>query len=161
MPAISNARALDRDALRFARRMSPKHRFSLSFVTFVTLASISSSLAGAAGCGESPAPEASGAAVEDAVHASCVGSAPTACATASAHYTDVAPIFQKSCNPCHGDDAPDGTWPLTGYGDVYPWASLIRQDLCANAMPPADGGIPIAASDRLAVLAWIQCGAPP
>src|ERR1019366_9217489 len=67
----------------------------------------------------------------------------------------------KSCNPCHADDAPDGTWPLTGYGDVYPWASPIRQDLCANAMPPADGGIPIAASDRLAVLAWIQCGAPP
>jgi hypothetical protein len=138
--------------------MLPKHRRNARLATLATLAVL---LAFTAACGESAAPEPSAAAVEDAIHASCTPNAPAVCTMPSARYAEVAPIFQKSCDPCHEDDAADGQWPLTQYDDVYPWASLVRQDLCSNAMPPADGGVPIAATDRLALLAWIQCGAPP
>jgi hypothetical protein len=140
--------------------MSSKHRRNARSVTLATLASMGALLAFAAACGDSSAPEPSAAAVEDAIHASCTPDAPAVCTMPSARYAEVAPIFQKSCDPCHEDDAADGQWPLTQYDDVYPWASLVRQDLCSNAMPPADGGVPIAAADRLALLAWIQCGAP-
>jgi hypothetical protein len=138
--------------------MPSKHRRNAGLAT---LASMGALLAFATACGDSGAPEPSAAAVEDAIHASCTPDAPVVCTMPAVHYAEVAPVFQKSCDPCHEDDAADGQWPLTQYDDVYPWASLVRQDLCSNAMPPADGGVPIAAADRLALLAWIQCGAPP
>jgi hypothetical protein len=46
------------------------------------------------------------------------------------------------------------------YSDVQPWAGAMQDKLCAGAMPPADGGIVLAPSDRLTLLDWVQCGAP-
>jgi len=139
--------------------MPSKHRRNATLATLAATGAMAVLAAFATACGESAAPEPSAAAVEDAIHASCTPDAPAVCTMPAARYAEVAPIFQKSCDPCHEDDAADGQWPLTQYDDVYPWASLVRQDLCSNAMPPADGGVPIAAADRLALLAWIQCGA--
>src|SRR2546423_6495214 len=49
--------------------------------------------------------------------------------------TDVAPIFQKSCDTCHhpGTSAP---MSLVTYEDVRPWARSIRQRVAARDMPP-------------------------
>jgi hypothetical protein len=35
-----------------------------------------------------------------------------------------------------------------------------RELAIENAMPPLDGGVPITAADRLAILVWLECGAP-
>src|SRR5580693_450279 len=74
-------------------------------------------------CGGSPAaPVPRDLGVEDAIRISCDVAAPTACPVPSPHYSDVAPILQKSCVPCHPGPAADPQWPLTEYEDVAPWA---------------------------------------
>src|SRR5580658_4018570 len=110
-------------------------------------------------CGDAPAgSDASDAAtIENAIQTSCQLTPSTACST-PLHYADVAPILTRSCVPCHSGDAADMAWPLTAYGDVAAWAPIVQYDLCTDQMPPLDGGIAIAPADRLAALAWIQCG---
>jgi hypothetical protein len=48
---------------------------------------------------------------------------------------NVAPIFQKSCQPCHhaGTSAP---MSLVSYEDARPWARSIRQRVTNREMPP-------------------------
>jgi hypothetical protein len=111
-------------------------------------------------CGAPPSSsDASELAVQDAIQTSCEQTAPTVCPMPP-HYSDIAPILQRSCVPCHPGAPADGQWPLTEYADVAPWAALVQEELCTYGMPPLDGGIPMAAADRLAILDWIRCGVP-
>jgi hypothetical protein len=112
------------------------------------------------GCGSSPARETGDAEVESAIRASCTATTPPSCPASTPHYADVAPIFQKSCVPCHPGPPGAMQWPLTAYGDIAPWGGVIEDEVCENAMPPVDGGVAIAGSDRLTILDWVQCGAP-
>ncbi|HVY38604.1 MAG TPA: hypothetical protein VHM31_11735 [Polyangia bacterium] len=90
----------------------------------------------------------------------CSVTAPTSCPDPAPRYADVAPIISQRCAmPCHSG-VPNGPWPLTDYEHVADWADTVRADLLDCSMPPADGGVPITADDRTAVLTWIRCGAP-
>lgn len=98
--------------------------------------------------------------VASAIQTSCSSTTPPAC-TKSLHFADVEPIFQKSCVSCHsGPSGPSGQWPLIVYNDIAPWAGAVQDQLCGNTMPPVDGGVPMAESDRLTILDWVACGAP-
>jgi hypothetical protein len=112
-----------------------------------------------AACGSSPAPQSEDAKVDSAIEAACTATTPPSC-TSTPNYADAVPILQKSCVPCHAGSAGAPQWPLTKYIDIEPWAGDIQGKLCAGAMPPADGGIALAPSDRLTLLDWVQCGAP-
>jgi hypothetical protein len=111
-------------------------------------------------CGGSPGSGAGGENVENAIRNSCAATVPPTCSTSTPRYADVEPILQKSCVPCHPGPAGATQWPLTEYEDVAPWAGVIQDQLCANAMPPVDGGVAIAEADRLTILDWVECGAP-
>jgi hypothetical protein len=116
---------------------------------------------GLVACGSgSPARETSDTEVENAIQASCTATTHPVCPASTPHYADVEPILQKSCIPCHPGPPGATQWPLTAYDDITPWADVIQDQLCENAMPPADGGIGIDPSDRLTILDWVQCGAP-
>jgi hypothetical protein len=110
-------------------------------------------------CSSSPTRGTSKVDVEDAIRTSCTATTPPMCSP-TPHYADVEPILQKSCVPCHPGPAGATQWPLTTYSDNEAWAGAIQSELCANTMPPVDGGIAIAAADRLTLLDWAQCGAP-
>src|SRR2546423_6281442 len=84
--------------------------------------------------------------------------------------TDVAPIFQKSCDTCHhpGTSAP---MSLVSYNDARPWAKSIKERVLRREMPPwhldKSVGIrkyknDISLSDReIATIArWVDSGAP-
>jgi uncharacterized membrane protein len=111
-------------------------------------------------CGNSPGSETGNANVENAIRSSCTATVPPTCSTSTPNYADVAPILQKNCVPCHPGPAGATQWPLTAYHDIAPWAGVIQDDVCANTMPPPDGGIAITQPDRLTILDWVQCGAP-
>jgi hypothetical protein len=113
-----------------------------------------------AGCVGSPVPETSDAEVASAILASCTATTTPSCPASTPHYAEVAPIFQKSCVPCHPGPPATMQWPLTAYVDIAPWAGVIQGEVCENAMPPVDGGIALDPSDRLTILDWTQCGAP-
>lgn len=87
----------------------------------------------------------------------CPVPAPTSCPQPAPRYPEVAPIVKQRCVGCH-DGAPGGPWPLTDYPHVADWWDLIRADLTACTMPPADGGVAMTAPERIAVLTWILCG---
>lgn len=110
-------------------------------------------------CGSSPTLESDDAKAESAIEAACTATTPPSC-TSTPHYADAVPILEKSCVPCHAGSTGAPQWPLTVYSDIEPWAGTMQDKLCAGAMPPADGGIALAPSDRLTLLDWVQCGAP-
>ncbi|HXJ22232.1 MAG TPA: hypothetical protein VMT03_18580 [Polyangia bacterium] len=90
----------------------------------------------------------------------CSVTAPTSCPSPGPSFADVQPIIQQNCaGPCHSG-IPGGPWPLTSYEHVADWADVIRSDLVACNMPPADGGVSLDDADRLAILTWIRCGYP-
>ena len=90
----------------------------------------------------------------------CEVTAPTACPTPVPHYNDVAAIVEQRCaTPCHSGII-DGPWPLTDYEHVADWADIVRAEVLACTMPPADSGVAITDEERLAILTWIRCGFP-
>lgn len=111
-------------------------------------------------CGNSPPPANDEAVAEKAVVSLCTATMPPDCSGPTPNYADVEPILQQSCIPCHPGAPGSEQWPLTAYADIQPWAGVIEDEMCGNLMPPLDGGIPIAETDRLTVLDWVQCGAP-
>jgi hypothetical protein len=83
---------------------------------------------------------------------------------------DVAPILQKSCQPCHhaGTSAP---MPLMTYADARPWARAIKERVVLREMPPwhldKTVGIRKYKNDRslsdaeiATIVRWVDAGAP-
>jgi hypothetical protein len=88
-----------------------------------------------------------------------VGGACTPCDGGVPSYqTDIVPILQTGCIPCH---SPSGTAGF--YEDTYPevqgqFGSMLSQlSLCA--MPPINGP-QLSAEQRVTLSAWLTCGAP-
>ena len=50
-------------------------------------------------------------------------------------YSDVLPVFQKRCVPCHTPGG-IGPMPLASYNDARPWAAAIRESVLLRRMPP-------------------------
>src|SRR5450432_489635 len=106
-------------------------------------------------CGSSSGPVAnSDTEVAQTIVAACTATVPPSCSGPTPHYADALPILQKSCIPCHPGAPGSPQWPLTEYADIQPWAGVIEDEICGNAMPPLDGGIAITQSDRLTLLDW-------
>ncbi|HEX3769550.1 MAG TPA: hypothetical protein VHV30_01740 [Polyangiaceae bacterium] len=98
-------------------------------------------------------------AVENEILASCSVSAPASCPAPAPRYADVEAIFTETCVPCHAGTTASPQWPLDSYTRVNAWAPDIEAELLDCDMPPIDGGVPITAAQRTALLAWLGCGA--
>ena len=83
---------------------------------------------------------------------------------------EVAPILQKSCQPCHhaGTSAP---MPLMTYADARPWARAVKERVLLREMPPwhldKTVGIRKYKNDRslsdgeiATIVRWVDAGAP-
>jgi len=76
--------------------------------------------------------------------------------------TDVAPILDRRCNEtCHAPGV--GPWPLTDWGDVKDWQSIVNCSISQGTMPPPGneaGSGDLTPDERATVLDWLACGAP-
>jgi hypothetical protein len=82
-------------------------------------------------------------------------------------YKDIAPILIAKCASCHHTGGLQ--FPLTGYSKAVAMASLIKQDILNNRMPPwpADPNYKhyvnervVSQSDKNLLLDWINTGTP-
>lgn len=87
------------------------------------------------------------------------------CPTTPATWENLAdPVLRTWCTPCHSESltgparsgAPDGV-DFDDYADVASFGALISAAVADERMPPS-GGLP--ASDRDALIAWVECGMP-
>lgn len=91
--------------------------------------------------------------------------APELAPTFSRH---VAPILYAKCILCHRDGEA-GPMPLTTFREVRPWASAIRTQLIAGAMPPFHtapkyglfpDGPRLTPAESATIVRWVDAGAP-
>lgn len=114
-------------------------------------------LVGLVGCDDS------GGGAEDAgadAAPACLTQVPTACAEPATRYADVQAIFATRCATatCHDGRDPEGEWPLVTYGHASDWADLIRDEVAACSMPPADSGVTLTTQESNLLLRWWRCG---
>lgn len=84
-----------------------------------------------------------------------------------ATWGDLRPLVHRRCATCHqeGQIAP---FPLTTHAEVQAWLPLIRDSVASGRMPPWRAlnperylsEVPMAETERAALLAWIDAGAP-
>ncbi len=85
-------------------------------------------------------------------------SPPAACPTTMPSYqTDVAPILQRDCIPCHATN--------TGGKDETTWTLVSGQEegifvQVGNCLMPPTGSPQLTTADRTTLLDWLVCGAP-
>jgi mono/diheme cytochrome c family protein len=72
--------------------------------------------------------------------------------------TEIFPILQSGCIPCHGPDGTAGYYETT-YADVAGQRESIESFVSICNMPPANGP-QISTAQRIALLEWLSCGAP-
>jgi hypothetical protein len=75
--------------------------------------------------------------------------------------TDVQPIVNRSCAPCH---FPGGRYAskfnFSTYAGVSGPRGSVLDALSKCLMPLPGGNVPLAPADREKMLAWLVCGAP-
>ena len=74
--------------------------------------------------------------------------------------TDVKPVLQSTCNDdsgCHGTGSSNGPGPLINYAQVFSARLSVRSAILSRVMP-LNGSL--SASQRNAILCWIDNGAP-
>ena len=91
----------------------------------------------------------------------CPNDLPSGCpAPAPSYRTEVAPLFQGRCFPCHG---PGGVaqpkHDFTSYAVIHDQRSKILNQVYNCRMPPAQVPAPTM-SERTTLLDWLVCGAP-
>ncbi len=102
---------------------------------------------------------------------SCPSDLPASCPTPTPSYkTDVVPIIQGYCYPCHGPGGIEqAAFDYTTYQGVYASRSAILDQVYSCVMPPTagesipgvDGGSPSLTLDaRVKLLGWLVCEAP-
>jgi hypothetical protein len=87
---------------------------------------------------------------------------PSSCPSPVPSYaTDVAPIIQQLCVPCH---APMGLEPKQQY-ETYAEVKSFEMDIlfklrgCTDPMPPV-GSPPLSDAQRATLVGWLYCDAP-
>jgi hypothetical protein len=97
----------------------------------------------------------------------CVEELPVACPDPPVKYSQVEPIFKRSCvSVCHNGTTPDPNnnnlpiWGFTDHEHVVSWQDTIRDHVFRCSMPPQDAGVAMTQDDRRAILAFIRCGSP-
>jgi len=119
------------------------------------------------------APSLVGCSTGDAVDAGipCPNDIPAACpAQVPSYATDIAPLLQERCAPCHFSGGAAGpTWDLSTYSRVFMVRSAIFTQVSECLMPPvggvADAGVEAGApglseSQRVTLFSWLKCNAP-
>lgn len=102
---------------------------------------------------------------------SCPDDLPASCPSPEPSYTtDIVPIIQGSCYPCHGPGGVEQQkFDYSTYAGVYAARSTILDQVYACLMPPvagvADAGVeagapPLTTDARVKLLGWLVCGAP-
>jgi hypothetical protein len=79
-------------------------------------------------------------------------------AGAPSYQTQIVPILQASCIPCHG---PSGTagYDEDTYADVYNQFGSMLSFVNDCEMPPLNGP-ELSNADRITLTEWLRCGAP-
>jgi uncharacterized membrane protein len=72
--------------------------------------------------------------------------------------TEIAPILQEDCIPCHSPTGPAG-FDMTTYADVSGESGSILSQVTVCRMPPSNGPT-MTDAQRIALTAWLRCGAP-
>lgn len=90
--------------------------------------------------------------------ASCPTDLPTCPDGGAPSWTnDVQPIVQAQCASCHSPGGVEPAQPLVTYGDVYARRGPVLDQVYACLMPQTGS---LSATDRNALLTWLECGAP-
>ena len=72
--------------------------------------------------------------------------------------TEIAPIFQETCVFCHSPKGTAGFF-MTTYAEVHSEFGAILSQVTVCQMPPLDGPT-LTDAQRVALTAWLRCGAP-
>lgn len=79
---------------------------------------------------------------------------------AKSFVTDVSPVFQTSCainSGCHAGGSNNGPGPLLNYSQIFNARAEIRSAVASGHMPL---NATLAATEKNAILCWIDNGAP-
>ena len=82
----------------------------------------------------------------------------TPCASAPSYKTEIAPILNNACVICHGPDGTAGQDENT-YADVQERFASMLSFVNSCMMPPLNGP-QLTDAQRVALTAWMRCGAP-
>jgi hypothetical protein len=88
---------------------------------------------------------------------SCMVS-PSCPADVPSYKTDIVPILQNACTPCHSPDGSAG-FSETTYALVYPQRASMLSQVALCAMPPLNGPV-MSDAQRVELTAWLECNAP-
>ena len=72
---------------------------------------------------------------------------------------DVAPVIEARCSSCHVAGGVAAGKPLTNHAQVFSRKGAVLNQVYACKMPP-EGATPLSMAERLAIEAWLVCGAP-
>jgi uncharacterized membrane protein len=106
----------------------------------------------AAGCGGSP---------DDSAQPSCPNVGELSCpSTPPSFKSDVQPIIQDRCYPCHGPGGVEvASVNLTTYASTFALRSDIASQVQSCRMPEVDASA-LTADQITTILEWIECSAP-
>jgi hypothetical protein len=143
-------------ASRFPDRLARRLALAASFVFAVV------------GCtserGNDPnVPDEQGAlAADSASGLACVAALPKTCPKAPSYATEIGPLTQRTCVPCHSHGGVASDRDLTTYKNLtrLETTAFIQVNECL--MPPADAGPDVAMTheERTELLQWFVCGSP-
>jgi cytochrome c553 len=92
--------------------------------------------------------------------ASTCPDAPSSCPQpAPAYAGDVDAIFAARCTVCHAPGGEQPQTPLTSYAEIFPRRGKVLSQVASCAMPK--DGHPMPDAERVRMLGWLVCGAPP
>jgi len=89
---------------------------------------------------------------------SCVAAPSCPDAGAPSYATEIAPIIQEACVPCHGPGGSAGFYENT-YAAVHAQYGNMLEFTNSCEMPPLNGP-QLSDAQRVALTAWLRCGAP-
>jgi hypothetical protein len=89
------------------------------------------------------------------------GDLPASCpASAPSYASDVTPIIQARCFPCHANGGVEGSrHNFQTYAGVFNERGPILDEIYACIMPPP-GAPTLSNAERLTFMTWLVCGAP-
>jgi uncharacterized membrane protein len=71
---------------------------------------------------------------------------------------EIVPILQQDCIPCHSPTGEAGFY-MTTYAEVSGQAGSMLSQVNVCSMPPLNGPT-MTDAQRIALTAWLRCGAP-
>jgi hypothetical protein len=92
--------------------------------------------------------------------AQCPNDLPGSCpATMPSYMSDIAPLLQQKCVPCHSSKGIEASRPLDTYAGVYSLRETVLNQIYHCMMPPV-GQPQLDPAQRLELMTWLVCQAP-